>query len=403
MKKIIVLFGHKAVIKVAKEQGFYVINILQSDMLHSTFIKACEFADQTVVINDLFEINTIVESLMTFETIYGVVSFTDTRNGVFKAAELTEKYCPNNNFVSVDAVNILIDKKKMRDYLNSLKLRLVPNEIPKNLDDVRIFLEQNGNSIIKPIKGQASQDIFFVNLETDLTEILNDQVLELMSEGTFIIEKFILGREYSVETLTNNGDTSILGITDKFKIPPETGHSEFVESGHMFPTRLEPSVFSEVSNIVHEIFNNLNISNVLGHTEFILEKGTSNVYVIESHLRAGGDCIPDLIEKVSSYNPYALFFKALSRVEIPELNYKGQAGIYYYIPKIGEISKVTTGSYEVMKGLSIKDRLDFTKKEVGKILNSFDRKWGYIMLSGNNLEEEARKYFDNICIEYESG
>ena len=53
MKKIIVLFGHKAVVKAAKEQGFYVINILQSNMLHSTFIKACNFADETVIINNL--------------------------------------------------------------------------------------------------------------------------------------------------------------------------------------------------------------------------------------------------------------------------------------------------------------------------------------------------------------
>lgn len=401
MKKIIVLFGHKAVVKAAKDQGFYIINILQSDMLHSTFIKACKFADQTIVINDLLEIETVVKGLAAIGTIDGVVSFTDTRNGVLKAAELTEKYFPNNHFVSVEAVNMLLDKKKMRDYLHSLNLKRVPNAIPKNLDDVRSFLEQYGNAIVKPINGQASCDIFFVSPEMDLQNIWDDQVFNRMTKGCFIIEKFILGQEYSVETLTDNGNTLILGVTDKYKIPKKMGHSEFVESGHIFPAQLEKNRLSKISNTIFKFFNNLNISNSLGHTEFIFEKETNDIYIIESHLRAGGDCIPDLVEEVSGFNPYYLFFKAIDKEKVPEFNYEGQAAIYYFIPRIGEITQVTFETQEGFKDIHIKDRLDFTNKKVGKILNSFDRKWGYIILSGNDLQEKARKYFDTIHIKYE--
>ena len=176
MKKIIVLFGHKAVVKAAKEQGFYVINILQSNMLHSTFIKACNFADETVIINNLSELDGLIDRIVSTNIVAGIVSFTDTRDGVLKSAAYSEKLLSENRFVTKESVDILIDKKKMRDFLKSINLKLVPNIVPKTVDDVRRFLKVNGKSIIKPVAGQGSQDILLIAPEDRFEDIFPKQL-----------------------------------------------------------------------------------------------------------------------------------------------------------------------------------------------------------------------------------
>ena len=341
MKKIIVLFGHKAVVKAAKEQGFYVINILQSNMLHSTFIKACNFADETVIINNLSELDGLIDRIVSTNIVAGIVSFTDTRDGVLKSAVYSEKLLSENRFVTKESVDILIDKKKMRDFLKSINLKLVPNIVPKTVDDVRQFLKVNGKSIIKPVAGQGSQDILLISPEDRFEDIFPKQLNESLSNGWLIMEKFIDGKEVSVETLTYDGVTQIFGITDKYKIPKGTPHSQFVESGHVFCANLE-------SYLVNDIY-----------------------------------------------------IKALDGEQLPLVTNKGRSGIFYYIPEVGKISSVTKYSHTFSDDIYVKDRLDFTTIDVNPIQNSFDRKWGYIMLSGTDIEEAARKYFSEICIEYE--
>lgn len=165
---------------------------------------------------------------------------------------------------------------------------------------------------------------------------------------------------------------------------------------------LDSNIVDDIYNTARKIFDNLDIATSLGHTEMIIEDKSHDVYVVESHLRAGGDCIPDLIENVSGYNPYYLFFKALDREPLPPNTNNGQSGIFYFIPDIGKISKITNYPPKTKEDVFIKDRLDFTSKEVKSIQNSFDRKWGYIMLSGSNVEEMANKYLSEICIEYDN-
>lgn len=101
------------------------------------------------------------------------------------------------------------------------------------------------------------------------------------------------------------------------------------------------------------------------------------------------------------YNPYYLFFKALDGEQLPLITNKGKSGIFYYIPEVGKISCVTKHPHTFSDDIYVKDRLDFTTIDVNPIQNSFDRKWGYIMLWGTNIEEATRKYFSKICIEYE--
>ena len=85
-------------------------------MLHSTFIKACNFADETVIINNLSELDGLIDRIVSTNIVAGIVSFTDTRDGVLKSAVYSEKLLSENRFVTKESVDILIDKKKMRDF-----------------------------------------------------------------------------------------------------------------------------------------------------------------------------------------------------------------------------------------------------------------------------------------------
>ena len=54
-------------------------------------------------------------------------------------------------------------------------------------------------------------------------------------ERALLIEEYICGEEISVETVSNNGEITVVGITDK----SVTGSPYFIENGHMFPAKLE--------------------------------------------------------------------------------------------------------------------------------------------------------------------
>lgn len=400
MKKIIVLFGHKAVVEAAKDAGLYVVNILERNMLHSTFLKASGIADETIVLGSLDDLERVVCKQLDGNETLGVVSFTDTRSGVERAATFSEKYLSQNSFVSPDAVDTLMNKKRARNYFRSIGQPEVENIVPRSVAEITNFVSQHGRSILKPVSGQASEDITLIDSVSNIDALVATRK-EKIERGAYILEEFIEGSEYSVESLTANGHTLILGITEKSKIPHGLPHCEFVEMGHTFPAQLPEVLEKRICKTVLSVFNSMNIATGLGHTEVILKDGEP--FVVESHLRAGGDCITDLIELVTGYSPYYLFFLGLAGNGIPQIQHRESASIKYYIPeRTGQICDAQFYPDGRKYNSTIKDRVDFSEKLITPIMSSFDRKWGYAIAWGTNAKEAVSSYLDQYKLSLEN-
>ncbi|MEJ2457402.1 MAG: ATP-grasp domain-containing protein [Novosphingobium sp.] len=113
-------------------------------------------------------------------------------------------------------------------------------------------------------------------------------------EPLWLLEEFMTGEEISVEAVTFGGETTVLGITDKSL----SGFPYFIEDGHMFPARLDPTVVGEVETYVKAVLAAVGHDHGISHTEVKLTPDGPRI--VEINPRPGGNFIAELIERVTA-------------------------------------------------------------------------------------------------------
>jgi biotin carboxylase len=139
-------------------------------------------------------------------------------------------------------------------------------------------------AIIKPVDSFSSRGVYKVG-GLDEVEKYVDETVRFSSTGEFIFEEYMAGPEVSVESITYNGETNIIQITDK----TITEYPNTVEIGHVQPSGLEQMKQNEIGLLVKNAINALGLDNCAAHTEVIMtEEGPK---VVELGARLGGDFI----------------------------------------------------------------------------------------------------------------
>nr|WP_315023252.1 ATP-grasp domain-containing protein [uncultured Aminipila sp.] len=195
-------------------------------------------------------------------------------------------------------------------------------EINSIQDILNIHEELKYPLIIKPIDGFSSINVQKVDNYNELllayskhTE--NRKYLPLSKEfsETVLIESYFTGKEYSVESIVENGTVHIITITDKQKDPD----APFVESGHIIPaftlTNNQEDKVKEFVRKMHKIFN---VQNGLTHTEVIVNH--NEIDLIEINPRLGGGYIGEVLGKAFNIDMY-------------EIAVKNALGMKNYIPE----------------------------------------------------------------------
>jgi biotin carboxylase len=102
-----------------------------------------------------------------------------------------------------------------------------------------------------------------------------------------LIEEFLPGPEYSVDSVTLGGDTHTSVVAEKLVILPPG----FEEGGHLVPAASAPGL-EEALDLVRAVHRVLGLDQLVTHTEFRLtDRGPR---LIEVNARLGGDLIPYL-------------------------------------------------------------------------------------------------------------
>ena len=140
-----------------------------------------------------------------------------------------------------------------------------------------------GPVVVKPKRGQSSQDTYLVTTPADLPAQLVPSV-----ERPFVVEEFLRGRPsgefgdfVSVESLVVDGVPATLGVTGKFpQLPP------FREQGQFFPAHLPPDECAELADLASAAAVALGVRQGLVHTEIKLTG--QGPRIIEVNGRIGG-------------------------------------------------------------------------------------------------------------------
>ncbi|GLW73275.1 argininosuccinate lyase [Kitasatospora phosalacinea] len=192
------------------------------------------------------------------------------------------------------------DKGEMRRHLAAAGSRLtVPSEPVDGPESLAAFGTRAGYPfIVKPTDTTASFGLQRVDGPEDLPALWErlehllgrrtDRGTSLFKVSGFLMEAYVDGPEFSVETFSFAGRHVVVAVTEKL-----VDEAHFAELGHAVPARLSPDDRAAVTDAVREFLTTVGLTDGPGHTE--LRLSAKGPVVIESHNRIGGGTIGDLV------------------------------------------------------------------------------------------------------------
>lgn len=263
------------------------------------FVYEIEKNNKVLVIEEKADTQAWVEhagALHKIDPFDSVVSFAEIDQD--KAAAISESL--GLDYHSSSTIEWVHNKLQMREQLRSTGVEDIPNALVMSAEEVIRFGKKWGYPlIIKPCKGRASAGVSVVYGPEDVAikfERSNTATAPRLEPSPLIVERYLQGREYSVEAISEGGQHVILSIVEKYKEEVSK-----VEIGHMIPAILDSNTYTEIENHIIKVLDALNIRFGITHTEIMLtEEGPR---VIETHVRAAGDDIPYLLQDSLGLDP----------------------------------------------------------------------------------------------------
>jgi biotin carboxylase len=203
-----------------------------------------------------------------------------------------------------------------------------------------------------------------------------------------IVEGYVEGREYSVETLTLRGEHVVLAITEKLT----SGPPSFIEIGHQLPARLSEEETAEVKRVVEELLRAVGHEWGPAHTELILSTERGPV-IIETHTRFGGDQIWEMVELVVGTRLAAATVAGLLGIRgstcVPPAG--GGAAIRYFAHENATVVGVSgVEAAQASPGIVRVAMLVSPGQALGALKGSRNRQ-GYVLAIGDNVEEAVER------------
>ncbi|KAF0846064.1 ATP-grasp domain-containing protein [Nocardia caishijiensis] len=153
-----------------------------------------------------------------------------------------------------------------------------------------------------------------------------------------LLETCVRGPEFSVETVTVAGQTTVVGVTDK----QLTGAPAFIESSHMFPADLSDTDRTAVAETAVAAITALGLDATVAHTEVKLTP--DGPCLIEVNPRPAGNRITELVRRVTGIDLTRAHLEAVLGA-VPELTPRqtevGSAAVAFAVPdRAGVVARV---------------------------------------------------------------
>lgn len=142
-------------------------------------------------------------------------------------------------------------------------------------------------AIIKPADSAGSRGVHVFEADDDWHSHFEDSIACSVS-SICIIESFIVGTEFAVETFAHQGKIWILAISEKKKVP---GTNDTVAS-ELATSSLDMHSLNEIGGLATEALRALGYTDGPGHTE-ILRDSEGALWLVEAAGRGGGFMVAD--------------------------------------------------------------------------------------------------------------
>lgn len=324
--------------------------------------------------NDITHIKAAIDNHLKIEEIEGIT--TTSEFYIHIVSILIEMYDLHGN--PSEVTRNVRNKAIVRDQLKDSNILYQPKyfviESIQSLMDIKNSL--SFPCIVKPVDDSGSNEVLkccdFVNLKSHVQKILSvkKNVRKQDKIKLALIEEFVEGKEYSIETFSFKGSHQIIGITKKFV----TNAPFFVERGHIFPTKDIDQDSDIVRKGVKEILDLLGWQNGPAHIEIKIKE--NKLFLVEVNGRLAGGMIPVLIKYATGLDLVEEQIKASAGIR-PCLDKRfGQfAGIHFLVSDCSGIVTNITGMEilnkteikEVKRKVDIGDRVERAKDAYSRL------------------------------------
>ena len=183
------------------------------------------------------------------------------------------------------SINTAMNKFESRNIFNSISEIKIQNAIVNKIEDIEIFINENGTSVLKPIYGTASKSVIKIESFQE-NKATVEKLMQDCSDQDLIIEEFVDGSEYALEGNLINSELNKIVIFDK---PINYKEPYFEESIYIAPTEIPDKTQKEIVNLIGKACKKLGLENGPVHVEFKIHN--KEIFIIEINPRMiGGLC-----------------------------------------------------------------------------------------------------------------
>jgi biotin carboxylase len=278
MKRLLIIgagFLQAFVIKKASEMGYLTCTIDRNPKAegfsHADEYDVIDVVDQKACLE--YALSKKIDGVMTAATDFGVLSAS------YVAQHM---HLPGLDY----EVAVVIKNKAV------VRQKLFENKV----DDISQYYEISGTNqlhkylqqirfpvIVKPCDGSGSKAVQRADSAHDLQKACSEAIVASLA-GKALVEDFICGREYGVESFVHNGKPYVLGVMAKHMTSPP----DYAELGHFLPCQLptEKKIRAVVCSALKKLGINFGAVNM-----DILVTPEGRITIIDVGARMGGNLI----------------------------------------------------------------------------------------------------------------
>lgn len=370
-KDAILLFGvgdlQKSLIERCKLKNLFVVGIdPQSEATCRDIVSAFEVVDghdfeKTIEVAEHYQVKGIITAA--------------TDKPLVMMSRVAEKL--QLPFFSVETAEWSTDKLLMKKKFQDSDIKCAKGFLLKDIRELE-NLDVDYPIIVKPRDNSGSRGVIYCKDSMDVESAVHE-ALQFTRKGDVLIEEFIEGKEYSVESIHYQDASHVIQITEKIT----TAFPYNVELGHIQPAELDSKIKKEVEILIINIAKALDFKNCASHTE--IKINNNGIYVIEASPRLGGDFITSHLTPLSTgVNMEDLLINIAFGKTITYKSLNFSSLVLYFNFSAGVRLKKSIKIDEIRKRFPYINDINFSLKKgdyIGNITNSLNR-YGYFIISG---------------------
>ena len=189
----------------------------------------------------------------------------------------------------------------------------------QNLEELKNNLAMQFPIIVKPTDRSGSRAITKLKNSKGFVQAVENAISQSF-EKKAIVEEFVEGDEFSMESISYKGKHTVLNITKKFT----TGAPHFIETGHLEPAGFTGELKQKIETTICKALDALEIKMGASHAEFKVDRA-GNVRIIEIGSRMGGDFIGAELVKLSTGHDFVQMVVETALGQPPTINERKDA------------------------------------------------------------------------------